>query len=96
MKKQLLIVPVCALVASCSSMDRSNAVVDDNGYTHYTMSMASDHKGSNYFPEKREPTGKKVFVFDPKATAWAAYDAQGNRVNTGSASGCKNAVLYAL
>ncbi|BCA95933.1 enhanced entry protein EnhA [Legionella antarctica] len=71
-------------------MDRSTAVVDDAGYTHYTMSMASDRKGSNYFPAKKEPTGRKVFVFDPKATAWAAYDAQGNRLKTGSASGGKD------
>lgn len=90
MKKQLALVPFCALVASCASTDRSVPIVDDGGYTHYTMSMASDHKGSSYFPEKREPTGRKVFVFDPKATAWAAYDAQGNRVNTGSASGGKD------
>lgn len=90
MKKSLLLVPVCIAVASCSSMDRSTAVVDDAGYTNYTMSMASDRKGSNVFPEKREATGKKVFIFDPKATAWAAYDAQGNRVNTGSASGGKD------
>ena len=90
MKKTLVLVPVCIAVASCSSMDRSTAVVDDAGYTHYTMSMASDRKGSNVFPEKREATGKKVFIFDPKATAWAAYDAQGNRVNTGSASGGKD------
>jgi lipoprotein-anchoring transpeptidase ErfK/SrfK len=89
-KKQLLIVPVSVFLASCSSMDRSVAVVDDAGYTHYTMSMESDKKGSGYFPEKRQATGKKVFIFDPKATAWAAYDAQGNRVNTGSASGGKD------
>lgn len=90
MKKQILLVPVCVLAASCASMDRSTTVVDDAGYTHYTMSMESDRKGSNYFPEKRQATGKKVFIFDPKATAWAAYDAQGNRVKTGSASGGKD------
>lgn len=44
-------------------------------------------KGAYVFPEKREPTGRKVFVFDPKHTAWAAYDADGNRIRTGSASG---------
>ncbi|MBA2650137.1 MAG: L,D-transpeptidase [Legionella sp.] len=87
MKKQLLLVPVCVVLASCSSIDRSTAVVDDGGYTHYTMSMGSDHRGTRAFPDRREPTGKKVFVFDPKATAWAAYDANGTRVNTGSASG---------
>ncbi len=36
---------------------------------------------------KRDVNGKKLFIFDPAATAWAAYDAQGNRVMTGSASG---------
>lgn len=83
-------VPVCALAVSCSSMDGSTSVVDDAGYTHYTKSMASDNRGANSFPMTRPATGKKVFVFDPRATAWAAYDAQGNRVNTGSASGGKD------
>ncbi|MGQ3892274.1 L,D-transpeptidase [Legionella sp. CNM-4043-24] len=90
MKKQLIVGPLCLLTAACASMDRSVAVVDDAGYTHYTASMSSDNKGSNYFPAQREATGRKVFVFDPKATAWAAYDAQGNRVKTGSASGGKD------
>ena len=90
MKKQLVLVPICMLTAACATTDNSTAVVDDAGYTHYTMSMDSDNKGSYYFPEKREGTGRKVFVFDPKATAWAAYDAQGNRVKTGSASGGKD------
>ena len=92
MKKQpvklvLVMVPLCGLTVGCSTMEGGDSVVDDAGHTHYTMAMSSDTKGSNYFPEKREATGKKVFIFDPKATAWAAYDAQGNRVETGSASG---------
>ncbi|MGL5741684.1 MAG: L,D-transpeptidase [Legionella sp.] len=87
MKKYLVLVPVCALATSCASMDRSVPIVDDAGYTHYTMSMDADHKGYGYFPMKRKATGKKVIVFSPKATAWAAYDREGNRVNTGSASG---------
>lgn len=90
MKKQLLLIPVSILAVSCSSMDRGMAVVDDAGYTHYTKSMSSDRKGDSIFPEKRQATGKKVFIFDPRATAWAAYDGQGNRVNTGSASGGKD------
>lgn len=90
MKKQLMIGPLCLLTAACASVDRSTAVVDDAGYTHYTMDHNSDDKGSNYFPEKQVATGKKVFVFDPKATAWAAYDAEGNRIKTGSASGGKD------
>lgn len=90
MKKLLIIGPVCALAVGCASMDRSNAIVDDQGNTHYTMAYTSDSKGTGYFPDKREATGRKVFIFDPKATAWAAYDAQGNRVQTGSASGGKD------
>ena len=87
MKKQLIIVPICALTVACASMDRSVPIVDDAGFTHYTMGLDSDSRGRSVFPEKREATGKKVFIFDPKATAWAAYDAQGVRVKTGSASG---------
>lgn len=87
--KLLIIVPFSALTAGCASMDSSVPIVDDSGNTHYTMAHNSDSKGSNYFPEQRPATGRKVFVFDPKATAWAAYDAQGNRVKTGSASGGK-------
>ena len=89
MKKQLIIGSLSVLAASCS-MDRSVPIVDDAGRTHYTMSVDSDHRGSYHFPAQREATGKKVFIFDPKATAWAAYDAQGNRVKTGSASGGKD------
>lgn len=87
MKTQLIVVSVCSTLVSCASMDRSVPIVDDAGYTHYTMSMEADQKGSHYYPEKREATGNKVFIFDPKTTAWAAYDAQGNRVETGSGSG---------
>ena len=93
MKKQLVIVSLCVLTAACASTGGGGdtvAIVDDGGNTHYTMGMSSDMKGSSYFPAKREATGRKVFVFDPKATAWAAYDAQGNRVETGSASGGKD------
>lgn len=90
MKKQLVLVPLCAITAACNTMDASVPIVDDAGYTHYTMSMGSDSRGSNVFPSKRASTGHKVFVFDPKATAWAAYDADGNLVKTGSASGGKD------
>ncbi len=86
----LVIVPLCVLAVGCASNGGSVPIVDDGGNTHYTMNMASDQKGSSYFPETREATGRKVFVFDPKATAWAAYDAQGHRVETGSASGGKD------
>jgi hypothetical protein len=87
MKKHLITLPVFGLMAACSSMDRSVPIVDDAGYTHYTASYTSDSKGSYYFPASRPATGHKVFVFDPKATAWAAYAADGTRVQTGRASG---------
>ncbi len=95
MKKQpvnvaLVVVPLAVLAVGCASTGGSVPIVDDGGSTHYTMSMAADTKGSNYFPATRPATGRKVFVFDPKATAWAAYDGQGNRVQTGSASGGKD------
>ncbi|WP_419418809.1 L,D-transpeptidase [Legionella sp. D16C41] len=89
MKKHFILGPLCVLTAACS-MDRSVPIVDDGGFTHYTMHYSFDNKGSNYFPEKRPATGRKVFIFDPKATAWAAYDANGVRVKTGSASGGKD------
>ena len=87
MKKQIVIIPVLGLVVGCTTMDRSVPIVDDAGYTHYTASHTSDHKGEYHFAATMPPTGHKVFIFDPKATAWAVYDAQGNRVKTGRASG---------
>ncbi len=89
-KTALIITPLCIIATGCATNGEMIPVVDDGGHTHYTKGMSADGKGSSYFPEKREATGKKVFVFDPKATAWAAYDAQGNRVETGSASGGKD------
>lgn len=89
-RKYIVLVPILALLASCSSMNRGFAITDDNGGVHYTMDHNSDTKGTGHFPEKRAATGKKVFIFDPKATAWAAYDRDGNRVKTGRASGGKD------
>lgn len=87
MNKQALIIPLGMVLAACTPMDSSVPIVDDAGHTHYTMSMDSDYRGAYTFPAKRPAMGKKVFIFDPKASAWAAYDADGNRVKTGSASG---------
>jgi lipoprotein-anchoring transpeptidase ErfK/SrfK len=90
MKKQLIIGTLCVLTAACASMDRSVGIRDDAGYMHYTMSMDSDTKGRDNFPQIRQATGRKVFIFDPRSTSWAAYDAMGNRVKTGRASGGKD------
>lgn len=47
-------------------------------------------KGLGHFPITRPATGNKVFIFDPNYGAWAAYDAEGHRVNVGRASGGKS------
>lgn len=86
MKKLIIILPVVGLITACTN---SVPIVDDGGHTHYTTHYSMDSKGSMSFPAKREATGRKVFIFDPKATAWAAYDKDGNRVKTGRASGGK-------
>ncbi len=90
MKKELIAVPLCCLAVSCASTDRSVPIVDDAGHTHYTMSHTMDHRGAGVFPAQRKATGRKVFIFDPKAAAWAAYDSKGHLVKTGAASGGKS------
>jgi hypothetical protein len=49
-----------------------------------------DTKGSNHFPMHRTATGHRVFIFDPGYGAWALYDKNGDRLNTGRASGGKD------
>ncbi|MCP0913475.1 MULTISPECIES: L,D-transpeptidase [Legionella] len=90
MKNKLIILPFCLGTVACAPIDPSTVVVDDAGNAHHTMHYSMDSRGSNYFPEERQATGRKVFIFDPKIAAWAVYDAQGKRVRTGSASGGKD------
>ena len=75
------------MLSGCMELDDSTLITDDNGYVHRTTHYLRDKRGRDYFPLKVAPTGKKRFVFDPRAFAWAAYDPEGNRVMTGSASG---------
>lgn len=86
--KKLIFIPLIALTAT-SCTNRTESVTDRFGNVHQAMHHESDSKGAAHFPVQRAATGKKVFVFDPKATAWAAYDASGNRIKTGRASGEK-------
>lgn len=44
---------------------------------------------STGFPQKRAATGRRVFIFSPRMLMWAVYDANGNLVRTGRASGGK-------
>lgn len=77
------------ILVACATMEGGVPIVDDAGKTHYTMNLQQDTRGDYYFPQNRPATGRKVFIFDPNATAWAAYDARGHLVQTGSASGGK-------
>lgn len=46
-------------------------------------------RASRAFSQKRAATGNRVFIFSPRAHAWAAYDEGGNLLRTGRASGGK-------
>ncbi|KTD21884.1 L,D-transpeptidase [Legionella londiniensis] len=91
MNKQLLLVLALAMsLTACVDFDESTYITDDAGIVHHTKHYLRDHRGANYFPKQKQAAGKKEFVFDPKVAAWAAYDAEGRRIMTGSASGGKD------
>ena len=91
MNKLLWASLLCFGLAGCMEYyDESTLITDDVGVVHRTTHYLRDKRGRDYFPEKIPASGRKQFIFDPKAYAWAAYDAEGNRVMTGSASGGKN------
>ncbi|KTD04946.1 L,D-transpeptidase [Legionella feeleii] len=92
MKKLLWVCLLGLGLSGCfmDTCDESCFITDDNGYVHKTTHYLNDKRGRDYFPIKAPATGKKQFIFDPKAFAWAAYDPEGNRVMTGAASGGKD------
>lgn len=91
MKKLFWLGLLCAMgLTSCVEFDESTLITDDYGYQHRTTHYLRDKRGRDHFPEKVPGIGRKRFIFDPKAYAWAAYDAEGNRLMTGSASGGKD------
>lgn len=77
---------LCFGLTACIDYDESTLITDDLGYVHRTMHYLRDKRGQNYFPKQIKATGERIFVFDPKVSAWAAYDEQGQRVLTGSGS----------
>ncbi|KTC99720.1 enhanced entry protein EnhA [Legionella geestiana] len=77
-------------LTGCMETDPSTLITDDAGVVHRTQHFLKDKRGRDYFPEQLKATGKKRFIFDPNAHAWAAYDVDGTRVMTGSASGGKD------
>jgi hypothetical protein len=78
---------LCLGLTSCLDYDESTLITDDAGYVHRTIHYLKDRRGRNYFPMQIKATGERLFVFDPKASAWAAYDEEGTRVMTGAGSG---------
>lgn len=92
MKKILFwaVISLSLMLTACVEYDESTLITDDSGYVHRTTHYLRDKRGRDYFPLKAPATGKRQFIFDPNAYAWAAYDEQGNRVMTGSASGGKD------
>ncbi len=88
MKKSLMAgLLLCMALTGCGEVDESTLITDDAGFVHRTPFYLKDKRGKNYFPQKIEALGKRHFVFDPKISAWAAYDEQGQRIITGSGSG---------
>lgn len=87
--KKLLFLGVASSMAltACVDYDPSTYIVDDNGITHHTKHYTKDSRGRDHFPLEIQGIGRKQFIFDPKASSWAAYDEQGKRVLTGSGSG---------
>lgn len=85
------IVVALGLLAGCAhkaptTQAPAPSAVNENG----VPDVHTDTKGQDVFPEERPATGKNVFIFDPQHTAWAAYNAQGERIKTGRASGGKS------
>ena len=92
-KNQWKVLVLCLSLSACidpNFNDPSTYIVDDHGQLHHTMYYLRDMRGRNYFPQQVPATGQRQFVFDPKVFAWAAYDENGTRVMTGSASGGKD------
>lgn len=79
----LTVTPLALSLAACSQQTKTGKKLANPAMVHH----ADDTKGRDHFPMARHATGRNVFIFDPRAGAWAAYDASGNRVKTGRASG---------
>ncbi len=73
-------------LSSCVEFDESTLITDDAGKVHRTTHYLRDKRGRKYFPMQIAASGERQFVFDPKASAWAAYDEEGHRLMTGSGS----------
>lgn len=73
-------------LTACVEYDESTLITDDAGYVHRTTHYLRDKRGRDYFPKQIKAPGERLFIFDPKASAWAAYNEEGVREMTGSGS----------
>lgn len=89
MKGIYLIIPLCLALGACSYSHHPDFKPEPPKSTPSMMHYSQDNKGRNAFAKTRAGSGKRVFVFSPKHTAWAVYDENGRRVKTGRASGGK-------
>ena len=91
-KVLFIVFAMCLSLTACEQIiqDSSTLITDDAGQVHRTTHYLNDRRGRNYYPLQLPATGQRQFIFDPKASAWAAYDEHGTRVMTGSASGGKD------
>jgi hypothetical protein len=87
--KKLLWLPLllCFGLAACVEYDESTLITDDAGYVHRTIHYTRDKRGQEHFPKQIKAPGERLFIFDPAANSWAAYDAAGTRLLTGAGSG---------
>ena len=90
MYKLLFVLSLSFVLTACMEVDPTTLITDDNGVVHHTTALLKDKRGRDHFPMQTVATGNKHFIFDPRASAWAAYDNEGHRVMTGSASGGKD------
>jgi hypothetical protein len=81
----VLFLPSCAVNHLPSPPNAGNAL----DYAANDPDGDGDIKGYNYFPMYENTFGRMEFIFDPNYNAWALYDANGYRLNTGKASGGK-------
>lgn len=75
-------------ISETSSTSEATPVSDQPSTKHNVKRHKKNkNKNKNQFPTQRTATGNRVFIFNPRARAWAIYDESGERVKTGRASG---------